>query len=66
MEYQINRKGINTAATAEAITDAYINTWWSPGNKATILANKTSPPYTEKLKITKSAITALAAYGISI
>jgi len=66
MEFQINRKKINTATTAEAITDAYINTWWSPGNKATILANKTTSPYTEKLKITKSAIAALTAYGISI
>jgi hypothetical protein len=63
-----SKRGLLAATTAEAITEAYINNWWSPGNKADILAKKTDPSgkYQEKLKITKDAIAALATYGISI
>jgi hypothetical protein len=61
-------RGLLAATTAEAITEAYINNWWSPGDKADILAKKTDPSgtYQQKLEITKQAIANLTTYGISI
>jgi hypothetical protein len=65
---QLTNKGFNNASTAEKITDLYIDKWWSPSNKGTILGDKISPSgtYQQKLQIVKQSINVLKSYGLTI